>query len=145
MLLLISFLLFCTTIFTGQFPSENIINIHGDAQGNYAGWFMAVHEGHEKVVDMLVVNGMRSKINMQDKAGKTALMIAAARGHASLVDYLLKQGANASISDVYDNTAAMLSKKFNHNEIAKILLKREEFENKRANEKKEKSWALVSS
>ena len=49
-------------------------------------------------------------INATDDRGRTALMIAAARGHAQIITHLLQNGADAGRKDKAGNTALVLAK-----------------------------------
>jgi ankyrin repeat protein len=51
-----------------------------------------------------------AKVNLQDKQGRTALMIAADYGNASLADALLKAGADSTITNHNGQTAFAIAR-----------------------------------
>lgn len=59
------------------------------------------------VIELLIARGAR--LNDQDNRGRTALMIAAALGHEKAVDVLLAHGADRTIRDRQQKTAADLA------------------------------------
>lgn len=59
------------------------------------------------VMELLIARGAR--LNDQDNRGRTALMIAAALGHEKAVDVLLAHGADRTIRDRQQKTAADLA------------------------------------
>jgi ankyrin repeat protein len=61
--------------------------------------------------------------DMQDKFGRTALMISSKLGFFSIVDRLIQEGAKLDLTRNNGMTAFMLAHKYKHNEIL-ILLKK---------------------
>ena len=70
-------------------------------------------------VDELIAAGC--DMNMQTKAGFTALMYAARNGHSAIVELLLKNGADSGIASSMGTTAQSLAKKFRFLEVTQIL------------------------
>jgi ankyrin repeat protein len=60
-------------------------------------------------------------IDAHDDAGHTALMLAAANGHADVVRVLLANGARRDLRDHNGQTAASLAKKAHRAEVEKLL------------------------
>lgn len=60
-------------------------------------------------------------MNMQTKAGFTALMYAARNGHSAIVELLLKNGADPGIASSLGTTAQSLASKFGFLEVMQIL------------------------
>ncbi|TDN47441.1 ankyrin repeat domain-containing protein [Scandinavium goeteborgense] len=58
----------------------------------------------------IILKDPRANINQQNEVGQTAAMYAALFGHKAFLAYLLKQGANLSLSDKKGNSAATLAK-----------------------------------
>lgn len=76
-----------------------------DAQGRNA-LMLAAEEGHVKVIETLLP--FERDVDRRQKGGAhtTALMKAAHKGDASSVELLLKAGANPTLSDDFNKTAA---------------------------------------
>ena len=64
-----------------------------------------------KAVDVNAVNGER----------RTALMLAAQKGHTDIVCALLSAGADRTLADQYGNTALDCAVRYGHNSIARLL------------------------
>ena len=56
-----------------------------------------------KIVNFLFDRG--ANVNMQDKEGYTALMLAAQNGHTNIVEILLSRGADPMIKNITNQTA----------------------------------------
>ena len=63
----------------------------------------SVFEGDRKEAESLLQVG--ADIEARTKKGSTALIVAAARGHTSLVELLLSHGAKVNTRNRYDDTA----------------------------------------
>jgi ankyrin repeat protein len=61
----------------------------------------------EDVVELLIARG--APLDNTDNRGRTALMIAAERGHVTIVDLLLRRGANPTLKDNDGKTALELA------------------------------------
>lgn len=68
---------------------------------------------------MLIDSG--AKVNQQNYNDATALIYASTFGHKDIVNYLLKNGADATIKDNRGNTALSHAKMQGNNEIAELL------------------------
>ena len=66
----------------------------------------SVFEGNHKEAESLLQSG--ADIEARTKKGSTALIVAAARRHTSLVELLLSQGADVNARNRYDDTALLL-------------------------------------
>ena len=66
----------------------------------------SVFEGERKETESLLQLG--ADIEARTNKGSTALIVAAARGHTSLVELLLNQGAKVNAQNRYDDTALLL-------------------------------------
>ncbi|CAE7458203.1 unnamed protein product [Symbiodinium necroappetens] len=107
---------------------------------------VAATSGHLNVVRSLVLDGAepeacnanclievarRSHLNVlkalpkevQDERGRTALVVAARKGHAHVVDFLVRAGAKLEAHDQYGYTALMSAAFFNELEVAEVLIK----------------------
>lgn len=73
--------------------------------GQTAIMFAAKECENDPILKLLVENG--ASVNAKDNDEKTALMYAAENKSDKTVNYLLKQGANYSATDLYGNNAAM--------------------------------------
>lgn len=74
-----------------------------------------------QVISSLCSTGDEVK-DTQDCDGITALMLAAANGHSSVLKLLLKRRADKHLKDSSGNTAAHLAAKNSHQECLDILL-----------------------
>ena len=54
--------------------------------------------------DVAVIRGMNTDVNLKDALGRTPLGIAAEKGHAEVVTFLVKNGAKVNITDANGNT-----------------------------------------
>lgn len=61
-------------------------------------------------------------VNAQNEDKKTALMIASANGHTSLVEFLLQSGANINITDANEKTALIYAIEHGQLNITRLLL-----------------------
>jgi uncharacterized protein len=77
----------------------------------------------EERKEMLTVAAAFRKINMnlRDTEGKTALMLAAAKGNAEVVKALLTMKPNRKLADKSGKTALEIARANGHAEIAKLL------------------------
>ena len=66
----------------------------------------SVFEGERKETESLLQLG--ADIEARTNKGSTALIVAAARGHTSLVELLLNQGTKVNAQNRYDDTALLL-------------------------------------
>ena len=81
---------------------------------------LAVAGGDEDMATTLIENG--APVNARTDVGTTALMYAAAVcGQASMVQFLLDRGADASVENAHGWTALALAQEFGHDEVVAIL------------------------
>ncbi|NUM52079.1 MAG: ankyrin repeat domain-containing protein [Candidatus Hydrogenedentes bacterium] len=80
----------------------------------------AAYEGQlDEVKNLLAADP--SLINAKGELGRTALHAAAGGGQSGIVDYLLSQGADPTITDEDGNSPASAALEFAHTGIAKTL------------------------
>ena len=61
-------------------------------------------------------------IDMTNKQGQTALMLAASRGHQKLVELLLEKGAQSNLANPFGMTALHMACKQRHVEVVDLLV-----------------------
>ena len=66
---------------------------------------------------------MGASINVQDKDGETALMMASQNSHEEVVEMLLAKGARTEIKDKHGQTAIMMASNNGHKKVQKLLVK----------------------
>ena len=84
-----------------------------------AGWTRAVTGGDVVEVRRLLAAG--ADVNARDRHGQTALMLAAHRGHAALVDALVEAGADLNATAKFHLSALMLAIVAGHSAVALAL------------------------
>ncbi|KAI5621888.1 transient receptor potential cation channel, subfamily N, member 1, partial [Silurus asotus] len=67
-------------------------------------------------------NSLQSAINMLDKAGRSALLLAAEQGHTTVVDLLLQNHARVDVFNKEGKSALHLAAEQGHKDIADFLL-----------------------
>lgn len=77
----------------------------------------------EKIQKALKNLKHKEDINKISRGGYTALQLARAKGNKKLVEFLLNQGADPNLPDVFGFTALQLACWRGQNEIATLLLK----------------------
>ncbi|XP_051779756.1 fibronectin type 3 and ankyrin repeat domains protein 1 isoform X1 [Erpetoichthys calabaricus] len=75
--------------------------------------------GNARVASLLIQAG--ADVNVQDKDGKTPLMMSALNNHEELVTLLLKNGANRHIKNEYGTSVLEMAKAFGRLNIAHLL------------------------
>ena len=108
-------------------PSENELRARADQerfskiQSNQTkapeGYFDAVRAGDLQKLQSMLENG--ANVNAADTTGSTALMIAAFRKDAKTVEFLLKNGADRTLKNRFQQTAADMAK--DAPEVLKLL------------------------
>jgi len=74
----------------------------------------------DETAAFLLKNG--AEVNVQSrKKGVTALMIAAVAGNVELVRMLLDRGADATLTDIFGNTAKILAEKKGNVAVVDLL------------------------
>ncbi len=89
---------------------------------NNIGWnalMFAAKNNNLDGLSFLIENG--SKLNDQEKSGRTALMIASKLGHTQIVELLIRAGANLNLKRSNGMTAYMLASKYGHEDIMDLL------------------------
>ena len=74
-------------------------------------------------VELILETATIYDLKIVDFYGKTLLMWAAIKGNISLVELLIKKGAEVNIRDKHNNTALMWAVRNMHNDVSRILLK----------------------
>lgn len=59
----------------------------------------AIYFGHEGRLQQLI-----DEINAQDRWGRTALMLAARKGHMNLIELLAKAGSKLDVEDIWNQS-----------------------------------------
>ena len=73
------------------------------------------------VLELGLSSHFRTTLDQKSKAGKTALMLAAERGHTRCVETLLTVGSSLGIRDSNGNTAVDLARRNGHRECVRLL------------------------
>ena len=81
---------------------------------------IAVSQGQTKVVELLLEN-QTIDLNLRNKGGCTALMLAANRSDVKMVEYLIKKGADPEIKDSNGHSTSYYADGENKDEIIKLL------------------------
>ncbi|MGQ0750211.1 MAG: ankyrin repeat domain-containing protein [Betaproteobacteria bacterium] len=84
-------------------------------------WERPVKAGDVDTVRTLLQSG--TDINAKDRYGQTALMLAAHRGHAAMVELLIERGADLDVTAKFSLSALMLAVIAGHAEIARMLVR----------------------
>ncbi|KAJ5983063.1 hypothetical protein N7481_005162 [Penicillium waksmanii] len=80
----------------------------------------ASHEGHKRIVQMLLDHG--AKINVEGEAAGGALYDASSNGHYQVVQILLKHGAKVNANRGDSGTALIPASAGGHNQVVQMLL-----------------------
>jgi hypothetical protein len=88
---------------------------------NNEDFFKAIENNEVLNVDNFIKNGI--DINIKDKFGWTALMIATENSYFDLVKFLIDKGANANIKSIDNMTALDYAKRKGNDEIINLLTK----------------------
>ena len=86
-------------------------------------WYPLVEaskKGYVRLVKLLIDEGV--DINVQDKLGRSALMVAVNRGHTDLVSILLEAGADIKQRDIHGIDAVVLAQTSSQKRIKSMLL-----------------------
>lgn len=86
-----------------------------------ARWESAIRRNDVQAI--LTLLGCGTDVNVRDRHGQTALMLAAHAGHYQTVEILVACGANLDITAKYGLSALMLAIIAEHAEIASVLVK----------------------
>ncbi|MGD9096924.1 MAG: ankyrin repeat domain-containing protein, partial [Desulfobacterales bacterium] len=62
-----------------------------------------------------------AEVNLQDRLGRSALLLAASEGHAAIVEQLLAKGAKASLTNKSGRTALDVAAAEGHEQVVRIL------------------------
>ena len=76
---------------------------------------------HNDLVRLLIQSGADISIKSSEVLW-TVLMVAAYRGHTSIVQYLLDEGAPVNTQDVYGATSLMRASELGHSEVVRVLI-----------------------
>lgn len=82
-------------------------------------WEGAVTGGDVATVRALLRAG--AEINVRDRHGQTALMLAAHRGYREMVEVLVEGGADLNVTAKFNLSALMLAIIAGHAEVARVL------------------------
>jgi len=85
----------------------------------------AVHNGHLHIVQYLVEEGGANINRQTTQRQATALMYAAGEGKHDVVRWMLFHGADATMMDVFGDTAAVYAEKAGHESCARLCRLRE--------------------
>ena len=98
-------------------------NINQQSNDGYTALMFACYSEtpQYELVKILVQSGADLNIKAGEEQG-TALMYAAARGHTSIVQYLLDEGAPVNTQDVNGVTSLMIASVFGHSEVVRVLI-----------------------
>lgn len=119
----------CRQVEYVYFGSIAKVNLHQnlnqpDLRNTWTMLMTASHEGHHKIVKMLLENGAPEGIDMQDRCGWSALMFAAFTGHSTgIVELLLQYGADVNLVNKDGRTALFMASDKGHAAIVELLLK----------------------
>lgn len=83
-----------------EYLVEKGANIRHDS---YKGYYFALLNGNQSAVEFFLKNGVN--VNMRSSYGVSGLMVAASKGHADIVKFLLTKGADKSFVDNDNKTA----------------------------------------
>ena len=83
---------------------------------------IAVYNGHEKIVQLLLENG--ADANAKEVDDEPALIMAAKKGYSGVVRLLLVAGANIEAKDMYGETALLLGARYGHEDVIQLLLEK---------------------
>ena len=78
-------------------------------------------DSHCEIASELLKRIIGIDINQPNAKNKTALMIAAERGHLDLVQLFIELGANKNIRNTNGKTAAQLANENDHNTVVQFL------------------------
>src|SRR5262249_53605938 len=84
-----------------------------------AGWEDAIKRGDVQDVRNLLDQG--TDVDVRDRHGQTALMLAAHAGHRDVVEALIAHGANLNTTAKYGLSALMLALIAGHTQVARLL------------------------
>lgn len=88
---------------------------------NFTPLMYATRANDKEIVKLLLDRG--ANVDMQDKHGHSALIIAAYNGYTDIVEMLLDKSANPNLKDGKGKTALVLADKKGHQTIVDILSK----------------------
>lgn len=94
-----------------------------DAAEGWTPLHLAAYYGHGPVVEVLISMGAKVNVRSENAIGNTPLMAAIAGGHLELATYLMKRGADPTLSDKTGLTAAQLALANGHMEFAEKILR----------------------
>jgi serine/threonine protein kinase len=81
----------------------------------------AAWNGDKRTMEDLLDQGVN--VNARDSMGRTALMLAASKGHGGAAKFLIKRGANVNARDINGKTALIRAIEGGHDDTAKALQK----------------------
>jgi TonB family protein len=80
----------------------------------------AVMFNRPEIVELLIARG--AKIEVTDKFGNTALMLASRSGYIDIVEFLIEKGAKVNTKSLIGHTALLYALEFGQPEIAEMLI-----------------------
>ena len=84
---------------------------------HYAAW-----NGHTSICELLLASDPSLDLNLTTKSGQTALILATRNHHFAVVEFLLSKHADATISDIYGETALHYAHANKENDIVMALI-----------------------
>lgn len=110
--------------YNGNTPAVKMEHLnHPEPTTDWTVLMVASHEGHYDLVKKLLDNGAGEGINMKDRCGWTALMLAAYSGSSvDVVRLLLSHNADINHFNNYSRSALYMAANNGHGEVVKLLL-----------------------
>ena len=105
---------------------------------------LAAEFGKDKVIDVLIKNGMlAAKLNEKNEAKYTALILAAEEGHTSCVNLLCLAGVDIDAKNKFGKSALIMAAEFGRKDVVEVLCRKKA--NVNAVSDKQKSALMLAS
>ena len=106
-----------------RFLLENGANYNLTSKDGSMPLTLAMQEGNEEIVEMLLEKGAKANLKLLDPAGYDFLTVLADRGHVKMVELAIKMGADVNEQNVpTKRTALMIAILSGEEEVVKVLL-----------------------